>query len=145
MPLYRRNQFDVQVSTNQSNLGSGAGVANFFNGNGAGYSVSAAGVDRRISILRNGVLTQATIILQQATSSTTGTGGTVSFVNHTKGTSVTLASSLSTTADNSFYETKTTGLQFIVSSGDQCYFQVSGFSAQPTNLRIMGSLYFSSP
>lgn len=142
MPLFTPKALALQISTSQSNLGGTSGQTAFFNGIGAGYSVNALGATRRVRFLSDGFLYSAGIILQQATASVTATGGTVSFVNHTKGVTTTLASGLSTISDGDFYETVASNLNALISSSDQYYLSVSGFNVQPTNLRIIANLYF---
>ena len=140
-PILFASRFVLNVSTSQSNLGGVAGATNYFNGIGAGYSVNAS--DRRIKILQDCTLVSSSVVVQQATASTTGTSGTINFINITKGVTTQLATAITTVADNVFYEYSKTGMTAAVSSGDQFHLTVSGFSTVVTNLRVIVTLYFA--
>ena len=113
---------------------------NYFNFTQAAYS--SANGQRLKTALQNFTIKKASIIFNQTNvTPTTATNGNLVFWNNTKGTSSTLITGLSTTADGNFYEFTATDLNVVVSSGDKWSFNLSGFSAAPTNLRSYVDIY----
>jgi hypothetical protein len=132
------SRFVLAISTSQSNIT----VTSYFNGNGAGYSANAT--DRLIRILQSATLTAVSLTVQQATLSTTATGGILNLYNASNGPTITpLISSINTTADNNFYGFTATGLNVSVSLNHQFALAYTNFNVNPTSVRSIVYLYFS--
>ena len=134
--------FTISAGTGSSNFGGGGGATNWFNAQGSGYSSTANGLTRVITILETCVLKKVSLGMQTAAASVTGSGGVLGIRNITTGVNYNLISGLATTANDSFINYTATALNIPFTAGDQYAWFYEGFSAVLTNVRTAVTGYF---
>jgi hypothetical protein len=133
--------FTLSASTGSNNLGGAAGATNYFNGNGASYSIATDGSSRSLPILETCTLRKIAFALQQQAAATVGTNGILGIRNVTTGTNYTLITGITTNANDLFYFYNV-DVTVPFTSGDLYAYFLTGFSTQATNLRAMVTGYF---
>ena len=134
--------FTLTAGTGSSNFGGSAGSILWFNGQATGYSTVANGTTRAIAILETCSLKKVSLTIQQATGSTTGTGGILGIRNVTTGVNYALISSIATTANDDFYSYTASAANVPFTAGDQYAWYYINFSTVVTALRTIVTGYF---